>query len=414
MQISYLTTNYQNTTPAQPKNAHKTNLFLKAAPAQTEQKFYAKNLAALGVNFKGNSDDDKTLEQLKNEYTWYVNADKTKPLDAFLKIKTDKEGMNKLFCSILEDENLSYNLIDDIAGRARDARKNYTTLRQLLGDNSDNLRFFFPNNPYGKAFEKYMDKRYNDAKSIESLLKLRPDWRESALIDKYEQLTGTKALKIGNLPDEFKNGVFEKIYDYLKSYCQYSGFKTKEQIPPLKIGYREYHFEYFTEGKTDKNVFGVYTPEKKYVFKIADESKKSLNQPFSLGVLALIDSYLTLNNCRNIAPLYYYDHDKNTCIYKYQDHNQVHQTLSSPREVNCYMPDFEALGMCYNDTIGHDNYFLSDRVCEHTPEMQTSLAPKLNKELISVDNDHVTYSSPFMLMTDKYNKPLPNAMQTAF
>ena len=414
MQISYLTTNYQNTTPAQPKNAHKTNLFLKAAPAQTEQKFYAKNLAALGVNFKGNSDDDKTLEQLKNEYTWYVNADKTKPLDAFLKIKTDKEGMNKLFCSILEDENLSYNLIDDIAGRARDARKNYTTLRQLLGDNSDNLRFFFPNNPYGKAFEKYMDKRYNDAKSIESLLKLRPDWRESALIDKYEQLTGTKALKIGNLPDEFKNGVFEKIYDYLKSYCQYSGFKTKEQIPPLKIGYREYHFEYFTEGKTDKNVFGVYTPEKKYVFKIADESKKSLNQPFSLGALALIDSYLTLNNCRNIAPLYYYDHDKNTCIYKYQDHNQVHQTLSSPREVNCYMPDFEALGMCYNDTIGHDNYFLSDRVCEHTPEMQTSLAPKLNKELISVDNDHVTFASPFMLLITKYNTPLPNAMQTAF
>ena len=157
MQISYLTTNYQNTTPAQPKNAHKTNLFLKAASAQTEQKFYAKNLAALGVNFKGNSDDDKTLEQLKNEYTWYVNADKTKPLDAFLKIKTDKEGMNKLFCSILEDENLSYNLIDDIAGRARDARKNYTTLRQLLGDNSDNLKFFLPDNPYGKAFEKSYD-----------------------------------------------------------------------------------------------------------------------------------------------------------------------------------------------------------------------------------------------------------------
>ena len=47
------------------------------------QKFYAKNLGALGVNFKGNSDNQKTLEQLRNEYTWYVNADHTKPLDAF-------------------------------------------------------------------------------------------------------------------------------------------------------------------------------------------------------------------------------------------------------------------------------------------------------------------------------------------
>lgn len=378
------------------------------------QKFYAKNLGALGVNFKGNSDNQKTLEQLRNEYTWYVNADHTKPLDAFLKIKTDKEKMNKLFCSILEDQNLSYNLINDIAGRARDAKKNYKILRELLGDDSDNLRFFLPNNPYGKAFESYMDKRYNDAKSIESLLKLRPDWRESALIDKYKQLYGTESLKIGNLPDDFKNGAFEQIHDYLRKYCQYSGFKMKEDIPPLKIGNIEYNFEYFTEGKTDKNVFGVYTPYKKYVFKMADENKKSLNKPFSLGALALIDSYLTLNNCRNIAPLYYYDHDLNTCIYKYQDHNYVHQTLTSPREVNSFMPDFDALGMCYNDTIGHDNYFLSDRDCELSPDMKNSLSSLPSKELISVDNDHVTFCSPFMLLITKYNAPLPNAMQTAF
>ena len=378
------------------------------------QKFYAQNLAALGVNFKGSNDNQKTLEQLRNEYTWYVNADHTKPLDAFLKIKTDKENMNKLFCSILKDSDLSYNLINDIAGRARDSKRNYKILKELLGENSDNLKFFLPSNPYSKAFESYMDKRYNDAKCVESLLKLRPDWRESALIGKYKQLYGTESLKIGNLPDEFKNGVFEQIYDYLKTYCQFSGYKTSEEIPPLKIGNKEYHFEYFTEGKTDKNVFGVYTPEKKYVFKMAEESKKSLNKPFSLGALALIDSYLTLNNCRNIAPLYYYDHDRNTCIYKYQDHNSVHRKLTTPSEVNSFMPDFEALGMCYNDTIGHDNYFLSDRDCELSPEMQCSVSSLPSKELISVDNDHVTFSSPFMLLVTKYNTPLPNAMQTAF
>ena len=50
--------------------------------------------------------------------------------------------MNKLFCGILEDQDLSYNLINDIAGRARDAKKNYKILRELLGDDSDNLRFF--------------------------------------------------------------------------------------------------------------------------------------------------------------------------------------------------------------------------------------------------------------------------------
>ena len=415
MQISSLTaySQYKQSASFSESVSNKKNNHFQETEKQPSQKFYSKNLGILGVNFKG-IDDNKTLEKLTDEYTWYVNVDNTKPLDAFLKIKTDKENMNKLFCRILEDDNLSYSLINDIAGRARDSKKNYSILRELLGDNSDSLRFFLPNNPYGKAFEKYMSKRYEDAKSIESLLKLRPDWRESALIDKYEQLNGNRSLKIGNLPDEFKNGVFEQIYNHLKSYCQYNGFKIKNDIPALKIGNREYNFEYFTEGKTDKNVFGVYTPEKKYVFKMAEEDKKSLNKPFSLGVLALIDSYLTLNECRNIAPLYYYDHDKNTCIYKYQDHNQVHQALSSPAEVNCFMPDFEALGMCYSDTIGHDNYFLSDKDCQPSSLMQMSLTSYPTKELISVDNDHVTFSSPFMLLVTKYNAPLPNAMQTAF
>lgn len=151
---------------------------------------------------------------------------------------------------------MSFNLIDDIAGRARDAQQNYTILKELLGSNSDNLKFFLPQNPYGKAFEKYMDKKYNDAKCLEPLLKLRPDWRESALINKFEQLNNNRSLKIGNLPQEFQDGSFEKIHDYLRGYCQYFGYKTQENIPPLQIGNKTYNFEYFTQGKTDKNVFG--------------------------------------------------------------------------------------------------------------------------------------------------------------
>lgn len=396
-----------------PENSYGTDK-LNAFDKAPNQKVFAGNLASLGVNFKGQkTDSDKSLEDLRNEYEWYVNVDKTTPLDAFLKIRTDEKAMNELFVDILQDDELSYKLIDDIAGKAREARGNYATLKKLLGEDSENLRFFLFQNPYGKAFEKYMTKRYEDAKSLEPLLKLRPDWREGALVKKYEELNGNSNLKIGNIPDEFKNGVFEQLYDYLSIFCQYQGYKTQETIPSLTIGNKTYNFEYFTQGKTDKNVFGVYTPEKKYVFKIADPSKKSLNKPFSLGALALIDRYLTLNNCHNIAPIYYYDHDKNVCIYKYQDHNLVHHKFSSPSEVNNYMPDFKSLGMCYNDTLGNDNYFLSDIDCKSAP-YDTNMGKRLTKELISVDNDHVTFSSPFMLLVTQYNCPLPNAMQTAF
>ena len=142
---------------------------------------------------------------------------------------------------------------------------------------------------------------------------------------------------------------------------------------------------------------------------MADPAKKSLNEPFSLGALALIDGYLTLNKCRNIAPLYYYDHDKNVCIYKYQEHKCVNHRFDSASEVNNYMPDFKALGMYYIDTLGNDNYFLSDIDCKNA-----SGYGKPTKELICIDNDHVTFSSPFMIMVPEYNATLPNGMQTAF
>ena len=373
-------------------------------------KVYADNLSALGINFKGKfNDNEKSLEQLRNEYTWYVNHDKTDPLEAFLKIKTTEKAMNELFVDILNDKNLSYGLIHSIAGKPRDAMKNYQTLKDLLGDNSEYLRFFMYNNPYRHAFEKYLIQRYEKENSIEPLLKLRPDWKENVLIDKYEKIHGNKALKIGKLPDDIDEKTFEKIYDYLQSFCQYQGVKTNISIPPITINGKDYNFEYFTQGKTDKNVFGVYTPTAKYVFKMADPAKKSLNNPFSLGALALIDGYLTLNNCRNIAPLYYYDHDKNVCIYKYQEHKTVNHRFDSAMEVNNYMPDFKALGMYYIDTLGSDNYFLSDTDCKNSYGYG-----KPTKEFICIDNDHVTFSSPFMIMVTGYNATLPNGMQTAF
>ena len=413
MQIVYNDINSVKTVPQKReyivKNAK--NTITPAKQISEQQKIFASNLPAIGINSKATfSDADKTIDQLRNEYTWYVNHDKTDPLEAFLKIKTDEKAMNELFVNILNDDNLSYDLIDSIAGKPRDAIKNYDTLKKLLGPNSENLIFFMYNNPYRGAFEKYLIDRYKNDKSVESLLKLRPDWRESALINKYEQLHGSRALKIGKLPNDMDEETFERIYDYLRSFYQYQGYKLPTNIPPLTIKGKEYNFEFFTQGKTDKNVFGVYTPTSKYVFKIADPEKRSMNAPFSLGALALIDGYLTLNKCRNIAPLYYYDHNKNVCIYAYQEHKVVNHKFCSATEVNNYMPDFQALGMCYIDTLGNDNYFLSDRDCEtkqYDPQKPT-------KELICVDNDHVTFSSPFMILLTEYNTPLPNGMQTAF
>ena len=82
------------------------------------------------------------------------------------------------------------------------------------------------------------------------------------------------------------------------------GVKNKKKIESLTIGYRKYDFAYFTEGKSDKNVFGLFTPEgKKYVLKMSTPERRSLDNPFALGTLAKIDSYLTYNRSRNSAQL---------------------------------------------------------------------------------------------------------------
>ena len=74
MQISSInakaiSNNYQNT-PAEQTNSKNTISadFDKIQNQSLKQKVYSSNLAALGINFKGLPDEQKTLPELKNEY----------------------------------------------------------------------------------------------------------------------------------------------------------------------------------------------------------------------------------------------------------------------------------------------------------------------------------------------------------
>ena len=75
------------------------------------------------------------------------------------------------------------------------------------------------------------------------------------------------------------------------------------------------------------------------------------------------------------------------------------------------MPDFADLGLRHSDTVGNNNYFKLNnvqKVMKKTFDFEYGVE---HKELISVDNDHVTYNQLLSPMVDKYHKYLPSGMQ---
>ena len=357
----------------------------------------------------------KNINQLYEEYNWYINHDHTPAINSFLKIAADKKDMDSFLTAILNTDDRSYQFIDSLVRQPRNMPELTQTLVDKVGEQSKNIMPFFIDSPYNKAYNKYIDKKYHDAHTISELLRVRPDWKGDVLLEKHRQLKGNNFFEIGNIPKEFSDNHLFLIADYLKDKMEI-GLKKNKKIANLKLDNREYEFKFFTEGKSEKNVFGVFTPErKKYVLKMSDEKYRSLDNPFALGTLAKIDTYLTTNRSRNSAPLCYYNHDRNMSVYKYIEHNHVANKSNNLQEISEHLPDFKALGLTYNDNVGDKNYFQlkmnSNEDMQNTEGFSEAI---MKNEWISVDNDHVTFNNKFQPSVSKYNAPLPNAMQMFF
>ena len=363
------------------------------------------------LNFQGGV----PLNKLYEEYNWYINCDRTPAIYSFLKMDYSPEIMNKFFEELLSNDR-SYQLIESIVSHPRDVSDIVEKLRNKLGENSPSLLTFVPNSRYYNAYTNYLESKYQKAKTLSELLKVRPDWSGDALMEKYKALAHNDKLKIGNIPRQIPKEHLWKIIDYLKKNMDV-GVKKDKSINSLVIDGRTYNFEFFTEGKSSKNVFGVYVPAmaKKYVIKMDEPGNRSLNAPFALGTLAKIDKYLTANRSRNSAPLCYYDHEHNFSIYKYIEHSLVNDDYSTPQKIMKHLPDFKALGLLYNDTVGVKNFFTLNLNSSDTHHETEGFEKALNNsEWISVDNDHVTFSNILQPSITKYTKSLPNGMQMFF
>ena len=97
------------------------------------------------------------------------------------------------------------------------------------------------------------------------------------------------------------------------------------------------------------------------------------------------------------------------------EHIQTQTSTNDLNTISKNIPDFKALGLTYNDTVGNKNFFLLN------PELDAEIANSLEYkegvkkgEWVSVDNDHVTYNNRLQPPISKYHMALPNAMQMFF
>ncbi len=349
-------------------------------------------------------------EALIKDYKWFINNDKLPAINALLKIKTDKTAFDSLLRSILKDDELSYELIDSIIKQPRNMKYFLKDFEEKLPVGSDMFLTFMPHNIYTKAYTKYIDKRVENAKSISELLEIRPDWKEDVLLSKHSDIYNNNDFELGHVPEAINHGKFEEIVHYLRKYMDYGINKSEKDIPAITINGTTFNFRYFTDGKTDKNVFGISDNNgERFIIKIAPTERKSLNDACALGTLCKIDTYLTRNYCRNSAPLRYYNHNLNASIYDFIEHQKVDKKITL-EEIRENIPDFIDLNLKYNDTAGKNNFFILDHTQHRVKGMNDYHYGVEKSEWITVDNDHVIFESRFQPIIDKYHHVLPNTM----
>jgi len=374
------------------------------------------NFSTYPVNYYFNSFKGTSLNKLYDEYNWYIRHDGLSAINSFLKMEQPKEVMNEFLTAILSAKDRGYEFIDSIVNQPRNSDFIKNMMEKRLGSDSPHLMTFMPDTPYYNAYQNFIETKFQNAHTITELIKIRPDWRGDVLIEKFKSLANHDRLKIGNIPRVIPKEHLKEIVAYLRDKMEI-GLKSDKKIDNLVLDGRTYEFKFFTEGKSSKNVFGVFIPSagKKYVIKMESPCNRSLDKPFALGTLAKIDGYLTVNRSRNSAPLCYYDHVKNFSIYKYIEHTPVDDNDHEINTIRKKLPDFKLLGLDYNDTVGFKNLFKLDSKTSDTHYKLEGFNEALNKnEWVSVDNDHVTYGNRLQPSLSKYHSPLPNAMGMFF
>lgn len=376
---------------------------------QNQKNDFASQYAPKGLNIVsfGHSINTGRINHLMGEYRRLINENHIPPIKALVGINMAPEELDAMFKRLLTDEFLNFELIHSIVDQKRSSKYFVKYFNETLPADSDTFNPYAYGSIYRTAYEKYIETRVKYARSISELLEIRPDWSEAFLLKKHEELYHNTDFELGIIPSELGKENFESIVNYLRKYMDHNRYKTGKEIPPLNIGNHTFKFYFFTDGKTDKNVFGIKGNHgESFIIKLATPENKGLDKVNALGTLCKIDTYLTRNYCRNSAPIKYYNHKLNASIYDFIEHQKI-EKQPTLQEIDRQIPDFRDLGLRYYDNLGVNNFFILDNT-QYRVKGTNDFHYGVNKsEWITVDNDSVSFDCKFHPILEGFHRPLP-------
>lgn len=217
------------------------------------------------------------------------------------------------------------------------------------------------------------------------------------LIKKFESLHPDKSLTIGNPSESFiSKNCFNQLAARLTSIIEQSNPNYPLQNTEIEIEGSTFIIEPLGCDATTKKPFLITTPDgEKFVIKIDPKKNCCLDGLDSVGQQAIIDYYLTANNCQNSSKMNYYDHKYNISVNEFieKDPNspEIKGTEIDIVFIHKNIADLLTLNMKYNDIMGNGNIIKQD-----------------NNHII-IDSGHCTFDCSLKPVIKGYNKKLPNS-----
>ncbi len=293
-----------------------------------------------------------------------------------------------------------------------------------------------PEGYYG-AFESFVDNLFNEAKSLDDLLKFMPNWApwkleekllllnkpyitnyekstRKSLINSYSDNVREIGFSLGRLPSDFQTErMFEGMIDKLKHSDITDG--------KISCGSNYLTVKRLKGGElNDKFVYLISHNDSKYIVKFdrtnvedaptIDGRKFSLYEkknirknkylaPDSIYSNACISRYLELNGCENIPKMYYFNQAANAAIYEYiEDRNNdlfqnniIDEEYDGLVQTNEEYKNLNKLGIYLNDTAQKNTLVGADGI----------------KKII--DLGHANFIMPFKPGVKHYNIEFSNS-----
>ncbi len=281
-------------------------------------------------------------------------------MSAFVK-RGDANGIYKFLCeskdisrghvrefldNILSNENLAKNFIEEITQDPRKSAQTVIDLTKKLGGRDEFRNWYFSSGGYREAFGRYTGNLYSNAQSPEELLKVRPNWKLSDIVETYGRTKKGDPI-VGNFPQEL--GSHEKDFvNIMKELMSPSAQKTGTVITDKgKISYE------ILKDANDKKVCKLTTEEgKNFIIKV---DKIYLDPTFSrlransIYNEAMLGYYLSANSCKDAPKFHFYDFFHNAAIFENIEGKELPMELN-PIRMNQLTPDLLSLGISTNDT----------------------------------------------------------------